>query len=61
MYAYIVLMLVFLSRGDPNDLEELKQKNRVRSRKFHIVTEEWVKDCIKAGKLLKERSYEPSA
>ena len=39
----------------------LREENRRRGKKFHIVTEQWVYDCIKDGKQLGERGYDPES
>ena len=41
-------------------MKTLREVNRKRPKKFHIVSEKWVYDSIESGKLLKERDYEPA-
>ncbi len=54
---------VVVRGGDGGDgerrLAELKGVRRQRKSKFHIVTEEWVEDCVGRMNLLQERDYEP--
>jgi len=53
--SHVVVDLTDLSR-----VELFKYYNRSREgKRFHIVTAQWIYDCIVAGKLLQERSYEP--
>ena len=40
-------------------MASLREENRRRERKFHIVTERWMYDCIEDGKQVGERSYDP--
>ncbi|KAK2178306.1 hypothetical protein NP493_548g00024 [Ridgeia piscesae] len=49
---------------DSRDLRRvcsLREENRRRERKFHIVSQLWVQDCLEQGTLLGERGYEPES
>lgn len=50
---------VVMDDSDLTRIRQLRQRNRELSKKFHIVSQSWVTDCIKREKLLKERDYEP--
>ena len=47
-------------RSDLSRISEFRALNRQRTRKFHIVCEDWVSACVDAGKMLSERSFEPT-
>ena len=42
-------------------MQSLRDANKGRAKKFHVVTEQWVEDCIAAEKMLGERAYDPPA
>ncbi|KAL4236518.1 DNA ligase (ATP) [Mactra antiquata] len=47
---------------DSNDLvrvKELKSERRSRQKKFHIVTPDWIKECMEEGSIVNERAFEP--
>lgn len=44
-------------REDHSRVKEIKAVRRTFKRKFKILSEQWVKDCIKAGKLQDEYAY----
>ncbi len=44
---------------DTSRVSSLREVNRQREKKFHIVLDKWVCDCIEAEKILRERDYEP--
>lgn len=46
--------------SDLTRVHSLKQERRKRTRKFHIVTQDWVRACMEEGSLVNERAYEPS-
>ncbi|XP_064626451.1 DNA ligase 4-like [Lineus longissimus] len=47
--------------SDLSRVQELRNLSKKRERNFHIVTEDWVKDCIESDTLKTERYYEPPA
>ncbi|XP_041359150.1 DNA ligase 4-like [Gigantopelta aegis] len=44
---------------DVSRLQQLRDVRRRRTKKFHIVTEAWVRACLEDGELCTERIYEP--
>ena len=50
---------VVVHTSDKERLEELKRLRRQRREKFHIVSEEWVDECMKRVDLVEERNYQP--
>ncbi|ELU10753.1 hypothetical protein CAPTEDRAFT_17890 [Capitella teleta] len=52
---------VVVHTKDLSRVKELRNLNKLRRRKFHMVTEHWVKDCIEEEKILNERRYDPPA
>ncbi|XP_023218047.1 DNA ligase 4-like isoform X3 [Centruroides sculpturatus] len=46
--------------GDSSRYKMLRQMNRTRQKMFHLVTEDWVRECIKNKRLLNERHYQPN-
>eukprot|EP00105_Crassostrea_gigas_P041960 XP_019926108.1 PREDICTED: DNA ligase 4-like isoform X2 [Crassostrea gigas] len=51
---------VMVDKRDLSRVQELKQERRKRSRKFHIVNEDWLRQCLEEGSLCSERQFEPS-
>lgn len=51
---------VMVDKRDLSRVQELKQERRKRSRKFHIVSEDWLRQCLEEGSLCSERQFEPS-
>ncbi|XP_069127951.1 DNA ligase 4-like [Argopecten irradians] len=51
---------VMVDKSDLSRLEEIRQIRRQRKRKFHIVTKDWVRQCMEEGTLVSARSFEPS-
>ncbi|PVD23875.1 hypothetical protein C0Q70_17149 [Pomacea canaliculata] len=49
---------VLVDKRDLSRLEQLKIVRRGCKRKFHIVTEEWVRACLEEGTLCAEKPYE---
>ena len=45
--------------SDVSRVQSLREVNKGRAKKFHIVTEQWVEDCIEGETLLCERAYDP--
>ena len=52
------LLSLILCR-DLSRVKSLREVNKKRSRKFHIVIDKWVNACMEAEKLVQERPYEP--
>ena len=50
---------VVVHSSDLERLAQLKELRRRRREKFHIVSEEWVQDCLCQVDLLTERNYQP--
>ncbi len=50
---------VIVDSKDISRVASLRDISKTRAKKFHIVTQDWVSDCIKSEKLLQERVYEP--
>ncbi|XP_052257350.1 DNA ligase 4-like [Dreissena polymorpha] len=50
---------VMVDTRDTSRVPEIKLERRSRARKFHIVTEAWVRACMDEGGLVNERTYEP--
>lgn len=50
---------VIVDKSDLNRLQTLKDERRKRKKKFHLVTEDWIRECIEEGTLTSERSHEP--
>ncbi|XP_066493661.1 DNA ligase 4 [Tiliqua scincoides] len=48
---------VIIGAGDHDQLKEIKTTRRMFQRKFKILSEQWAKDSIKAGKLQNENDY----
>ena len=51
---------VVVDSAKTDRVKSLRDVNKTRSKKFHIVTEDWVSDCIRHEKILQERHYEPA-
>jgi len=51
--------LLFFIFSDLTRLKALKQERRNRGRKFHIVTDAWVRACMEEGSMVNERAFEP--
>uniref|UniRef100_A0A2C9JHQ7 DNA ligase n=1 Tax=Biomphalaria glabrata TaxID=6526 RepID=A0A2C9JHQ7_BIOGL len=49
---------VIVDESDLMRLHSLKEKRRTNDRKYHIMTEKWIKACIENGDLCPERTYE---
>ncbi|KAK7101253.1 DNA ligase 4-like [Littorina saxatilis] len=49
---------VIVDQKDLSRLEELKAVRRGRKKKFHIVTEKWVRACMEEGGLYPEKTFE---
>lgn len=45
---------------DLSRVPEMKRERRNRRKKFHIVTSEWVRECVEEGELSSERQFEPT-
>lgn len=45
---------------DLSRVPEMKRERRNRRKKFHIVTSEWVRECVGEGELTSERQFEPT-
>lgn len=45
---------------DSSRIKALKEINQSRQKRFHLVTENWVTECIKNKRLLNERYYQPT-
>ncbi|XP_037070185.1 DNA ligase 4-like, partial [Pollicipes pollicipes] len=43
------------------DTDELRTQNRLRSRKFHLVSERWVEESIAQGRWADERAFPPGS
>ena len=54
-----LLCHIFVYR-DLSRVAELKTKRRSRSKKYHIVKSDWVRECMEEGDLSSERQFEPS-
>jgi len=52
-------MLLCRFCSDLSRVPRLRDSSRRRTKQFHVVLSTWVADCISAGKLLDERSYQP--
>ncbi|XP_071117642.1 DNA ligase 4-like [Haliotis cracherodii] len=50
---------VIVDKKDLSRLPQLREVRKRRTRKFHIVTEDWVRACMEEGGLVNERSFEP--
>ncbi|XP_005097120.1 DNA ligase 4 [Aplysia californica] len=50
---------VLVSESDLSRIDQLKEVRRVRAKKFHIVTEKWMRACMEEGCICTERIYEP--
>ena len=46
--------------SDLSRVQEFREERRKRQRKFHIVTEDWVRGCMEEGSLVNERQFEPA-
>lgn len=55
MVTHVLLYSECLDR-----LAEYDKENRARTKKFHVVTEKWIEDCISKGQLVEERDYVPA-
>lgn len=51
---------VLVDKKDLSRVAELKTERRSRSKKYHIVTSDWVRECMEEGDLSSERQFEPS-
>ena len=51
---------VVVHSSDVERLDELKKLRRERAEKFHIVSEEWVEECLSKVDLLTEKEYPPA-
>lgn len=56
---YACMRCNYLNFSDLARLKFLKQERRSRTRKFHIVTEAWVRACMEEGSTVNERAFEP--
>jgi DNA ligase-4 len=54
-----VTHVVLAASCGPSDVSRLLGENRRRPRRFRLVTEDWVEDCVRDGRLVEERSYQP--
>lgn len=52
--------MTFFIYRDLSRVAELKTERRSRSKKYHIVTSDWVRECMEEGDLSSERQFEPS-
>ncbi|XP_059173254.1 DNA ligase 4-like [Physella acuta] len=50
---------VLVHDSDLSRVGGMKEIRRRRQRKFYIVTEKWIRDCMEEGSLCAERGYEP--
>ncbi|XP_052777625.1 DNA ligase 4-like [Mya arenaria] len=50
---------VMVDLSDKSRVAKLKKVRGGRQRKFHIVTEEWVRECMEEGNIVNERAFEP--
>ncbi|KAL3869402.1 hypothetical protein ACJMK2_042087 [Sinanodonta woodiana] len=50
---------VIMDTKDLSRLNQFKEERRKRQRKFHIVTEAWVRECIEEGTITQERVHQP--
>lgn len=50
---------VMCDKSDLSRMQEFREERRKRQRKFHIVTEDWVRKCMEEGSLVNERQFEP--
>lgn len=50
---------VILDEADSEGLEGLRRIRRGLEKKFHIVTKDWIEECLKTVTIVKERDYEP--
>lgn len=51
--------ILYSFHSDLNRLQTLRDDRRKRKKKFYIVTEDWIRECIEEGTLTSERSHEP--
>lgn len=50
---------VLVEKRDLSRVAKLKTERRSRSKKFHIITPDWVRQCMEEGDLTSERPFEP--
>ncbi|XP_076100664.1 DNA ligase 4-like isoform X2 [Mytilus galloprovincialis] len=51
---------VLVDKKDLSRVPEMRRERRNRRKKFHIVTSEWVRECVEEGELSSERQFEPT-
>ncbi|XP_050403534.1 DNA ligase 4 [Patella vulgata] len=52
---------VLVDKSDFSRVGQLREVRRRKSRKFHIVNEDWMRSCLEEGEITNERKYEPDS